>query len=132
MSLSLRGRSLLCFTLFLGLLLAPTLPALSARPTAPRLLPQKTLLYLRVNNVVDLIDRFKETSMGQITQDAKIRPLIEQLYGDALKAFSSVEDEVGLSLEQLLKLPQGEACLALVSSESGTPMLMLLLLCDSF
>lgn len=127
MSLSLRGRSLLCFTLFLGLLLAPTLPALSARPTAPRLLPQKTLLYLRVNNVVDLIDRFKETSMGQITQDAKIRPLIEQLYGDALKAFSSVEDEVGLSLEQLLKLPQGEACLALVSSESGTPMLMLLL-----
>ena len=127
MSLSLRGRSLVYITLLLGVLLGSALPSLAARPTAPRLLPQKTLLYVRVNDVIELIDRFQETSVGQITQDAKIRPLIQQLYGDALKAFGSVEDEVGLSLEQLLKLPQGEACLALVSSESGQPMLMLLL-----
>ncbi|MFP6672648.1 MAG: hypothetical protein VB857_14655 [Pirellulaceae bacterium] len=127
MSFHVRTRSLVCFTLLLGFLTGLTVPAIAARPTAPRLLPQTTLLYVRVNNVVELIDRFKETSMGQITQDPKIRPLIEQLYGDALKAFSSVEEEVGLSLEQLLKLPQGEACLALVSSETGLPMLTLLL-----
>lgn len=127
MFLSLRSRLFFCYTLLLVLLFGPALSALAARPTAPRLLPQTTLLYIRVNNVVELIDRFQETSIGQIAQDAKIRPLIEQLYGDALKAFSSVEEEVGLSLEQLLKLPQGEACLALVSSETGQPMLTLLL-----
>lgn len=67
MSFHVRTRSLVCFTLLLGFLTGLPVPALAARPTAPRLLPQTTLLYVRVNNVVELIDRFKETSMGQIT-----------------------------------------------------------------
>jgi len=127
MSLRIRSRLLLCYPLLLAILCGPSLSALAARPTAPRLLPQTTLLYVRVNNVIELIDRFQETSIGQIAQDAKIRPLVQQLYGEALDAFSSVEEEVGLSLQQLLKLPKGEACVALVSSEAGTPMLTLML-----
>ena len=66
MSLRIRSRLLLCYPLLLAILCGPSLSALAARPTAPRLLPQTTLLYVRVNNVIELIDRFQETSIGQI------------------------------------------------------------------
>ena len=72
MSLRIRSRVLLCYPLLLALLCGPSLSMLAARPTAPRLLPQNTLLYVRVNNVLELIDRFQETSIGQIAQDPKI------------------------------------------------------------
>ena len=110
-----------------GILSTLGLPLLAARPSAPKLLPQTTLAYLRVGNSTELVERFKETSIGQITQDETIRPLLEQLYGEALTAFVAIEDELGLSLDELLKLPQGEACIALVSSETGTPMLMIMI-----
>src|SRR5262245_5352931 len=68
------------------------------RPSAPRLLPEKTLAYFRVTDTPTLVDRFQQTSLGRIVQDEKVRPLVSQLYGSVENAWKQIEDRVGLPL----------------------------------
>ena len=107
--------------------LAGLVPAVFAqRPSAPRLLPDDTLAYVRVENVPELVERFQETSMGRITSDEQVQPFVGHLYQSALNAFSQIEERVGLSLGELLEIPQGELCVAIVAPDEGRPELVLL------
>ena len=116
-----------------ALLIATVLaPAVSAeRPAGPSLLPDRTMAYLRVHDTREFAEKFKETGFGQLLDDNSIRPLIQQLYGSASEAFSQIEDQVGASLTQLLEIPQGEFCIALVDpgvyEEAGGPVVVIIL-----
>lgn len=112
---------ILAFLVGTAALFAAAQAARADRPAAPKLLPEETLAYVRIADVHELVEKFRETSVGQISQDKQINPLIRQLYGSAADAFRDVEDRVGLSLDQLLALPQGEICLALVTPPQGRP-----------
>lgn len=100
--------------------------AAGQRLSAPRLLPESTVGFIRVANARELADRFADTAMGRITSDAQIQPLVAHLYGSLLDAFQQLEDRVGTSLDDLLAIPQGEVCLALVLPEEGQPALTLI------
>jgi len=104
-----------------GILVSPARSAESERPTAPYLLPNETLAYVRVADTPELADRFKQTAIGRILQDQQIRPLISQLYESLVEAFREAEEAIGLSLDQILSIPQGELCVALVGPEEGVP-----------
>jgi hypothetical protein len=97
------------------------------RPAAPYLLPEETLVYVRVADSRDLAAQFQETAIGRMLQDEELKPLLKHLYGSAVDAFTEIEEQVGLSLPALLEIPQGEACLAVVASENGPPAVILLL-----
>ena len=97
------------------------------RPTAPHLLPESTLAYVRVASVPEVVEKFRETAMGKITTDPQVSPLISDLYASALRAFEQIEDRVGIPLDELLTIPQGELCVALVAPEEGRPEVMALL-----
>ena len=97
------------------------------RPAAPHLLPDNTLAYFRITSVPDLLTRTGETSSGRMWADPQLKPLVGQLYQAAAEAYQMVEDRVGLPLEKLLAIPQGEFCLAIVASEEGQPQLVALL-----
>ncbi len=97
------------------------------RPSAPKLLPKKTLAYVRVADSRDLVERFKQTSMGRLGQDEKIKPLVMQLYGSAVQAFEQVQDQLGVTLDEVLSIPQGEVCVALVGREDGEPAVFILM-----
>lgn len=84
------------------------------RPDATRLLPENTLLFIRLPDAVETVSLFQETALGRISQDPAMKPLISQLYGAATEALRNMEDEIGVSLDDLLSIPQGEACFALV------------------
>lgn len=102
------------FALFLGQ------QHLSAeRPSATKLLPDSTVAFVHVADAEELVEKFKETSVGRIGRDEQIRPLVGQLYGSANEAFLEVQDQVGLSLDELLSLPQGEMFFAAVAPERG-------------
>jgi len=101
------------------LALLPTALAAADRPTAPHLLPKDTLAYVRVADTPELVDRFKETAIGRIFQDEQVRPLVSQLYESAIELFREAEEKIGLSLDQLLLIPQGEICAAVVAPEKG-------------
>lgn len=112
--------------LVLGLL-GPRPLLATVRPLAPQLLPKQTLAYLRIRDAKQLAERFNETALGRMSQEEKIRPLIAQLYGSAAEAFTQVEDEVGVPLEDILKLPQGEIVVSLVAPPEGRPALVTLI-----
>ena len=87
------------------------------RPSAPQLLPSDTVAYVRINDVQDMVEKFQETSIGRLTNDDQILPLLRGLYGSAAEAFSRVEDRVGNSLDELLTIPQGEMSIAMVAPD---------------
>ncbi|MCH7726618.1 MAG: hypothetical protein IH991_09090 [Planctomycetes bacterium] len=97
------------------------------RPIAPKLLPENTLVFVRVASAPELVEKFKETSIGKIGQNEKIKPLIGQLYGSAAEAFTQIQDQIGVSLDELLALPQGEVCVAIVEREGSQPTLVAIL-----
>jgi hypothetical protein len=103
-----------------------TCPAWAERPSAAKLLPARTVGYLRIANAPDLVQKFRETSMGKLSQDEQVRPILSQLYGSATDAFGRIQEQIGLSLEELLKIPQGEMAIALVAPEDDVPAWMIL------
>lgn len=96
------------------------------RPDAARLLPDNTVLYVHVPDAQDLVTKFQETAIGRITQDPGMKPLVSKLYGSAIEAFQQAEEQIGASLNDLLSIPQGEMCLALVAPEQASPALVFL------
>lgn len=91
------------------------------RPSAPELLPEDTLFYIRISNISETYEKFQETGIARMFLDPQIKPLVDQLYGEALSAFTVVEDEIGLSLSDILSIPQGELCLAVIAQSQGQP-----------
>ena len=101
--------------------------ASAERPSAAKLLPASTVAYFRIADAPDLVEKFRQTAIGRLAQDEKVRPLIAQLYGSAAEAFVQVEQQIGLSLDELLRIPQGEAAVALVAPEDDVPALVVLI-----
>jgi len=96
-------------------------PALAARPSAAKLLPEDTVVLLSIADVPELAERFMNTSMGRMSQDAQLKPLVKHLYGSLAELVTGFQDQIGLSLPELLAIPQGELALAAVAPENGRP-----------
>jgi hypothetical protein len=102
-------RKAICFGCFaVGLILASASMASAARATAPRLLPRETFFYARVADVPQSIERFKETALGRIANDPQMRPLVSDIYATIKDALAQVQERIGMSLDELLAIPQGE------------------------
>lgn len=101
--------------------------AQAVRPTAPELLPESTVALVRIADVPQMVQRLRQTAWFQMIQDPQMKPLVGQLYRSLTDTFTRVQDQLGLSLEQLAAIPQGEVCLALVWPEAQEPALMAVL-----
>ena len=98
------------------------------RPVAPKLLPDRTVGLLRIRNYPETRTKFGETAMGRMLSDEEIGPLVSSLYEQLQELYSRVEDRVGVPLEKLRSLPQGEIWLAAVPpANEGTMGLALLI-----
>ncbi len=98
-----------------------------ARPPATRLLPDKTVVYAGVRNVPDLSRRFMNTSLGRMSDDPQVRPLVKYLYGSVADLVAKFQDRIDLGLNDLLSLPQGELAVAVVAPDEQPPALVVLL-----
>lgn len=87
----------------------------TSRPSAEDLFPETTVLYLQIQNIRDLAEDFNQSNMGHLLRHEKIAPLTEELWGQAKEAYAQVQDEVGISLEDIQSLPTGEICFAAVA-----------------
>jgi hypothetical protein len=88
------------------------------------LLPEQTLAYARIANMPELREKFRQTATGRMAQDEQLKPLLGQLWKSAVDAFKQVEERVGAPLDELLAIPQGEVCIALVAPDDGRPELI--------
>jgi hypothetical protein len=107
--------------------IAGVLPAEAARPPAAKLLPENTIAMLSIADVRDLVARFQNTATGKMSQDPQLKPFIQRVYGAANEAMAEAKDRIGLSLPELLDLPQGELTVALVAPEGARPEVVALL-----
>jgi len=97
------------------------------RPSAERLLPDHTVAMLSVPSVPQLTERFLNSAIGKMSQDPQLRPVMAALYGSLSDLVGEAKDRVGLSLGEMLALPQGEVTVALVAPPDRPPALIVVL-----
>lgn len=98
-----------------------------ARPTAMELFPKETLAFARVAHFRELLEKLKDSSMGRMLQDPNLKPLVDDLYTSAEEVYADrAEEEVGLSLDELERIPQGEIAFGIVARSSARPTFALL------
>lgn len=74
----------------------------------------------------DLAGRFMNTAVGRMSQDPQLSPLVKQLYGSLADVVAGLRDQIGLSLPEMLAIPQGEFTFALVPYDEGPEAVVLL------
>ena len=92
-----------------------------------RLLPDKTAAFITVNNVPEFCQHFMNTALGQISNDPKLAPFLQQVYGSLGDLVAQVKDRIDLGLSEILALPQGEMTFAVVLSEDESPAIVVLI-----
>ncbi|MCC6125314.1 MAG: hypothetical protein IT426_10155 [Pirellulales bacterium] len=103
------------------LMLKLSSPLFAARPTAARLLPENTVFMVSIPNARELAEKFTNTSLGKILQDPQMKPLVEQIYGSLGELVATAKEQIGLSLSEIVALPQGEITFAVVAPEQSVP-----------
>jgi hypothetical protein len=110
----------------LGLLALIPSAARAERPAAPTLLPETTLAMIRITDVPEMRKRFGGSIGGKLIADPEIAPMVSKLYASLGEWWTDIEDRVGLPLDQLLTIPQGEICVAVVGQAEGPPAIVAL------
>lgn len=105
-------------------------PAFAQRRPAAELLPEETYVYIRAADIREFMAKSEDTAMARMMADPEIAPLMQNLYGMAADEFEQLRDRVGLSLDEVLQIPQGEICFALVRNPDGDQPLAPVLLMD--
>ncbi len=98
--------------------LSPSL-ALAQRPTAPKLFSQKTLLYARVDDTRDLKAKLAQSLGGRLAEDPQLKPIIGSFYSTFANLAQGMQDVVGVNLDELLSIPNGELAIALVPTKTN-------------
>lgn len=98
------------------------------RPTSMKLFPEESLVYVRVANAAEFGERLRQSATGRMIQDPQLRPFVAALYGKAGELYASeVQEKVGVSWDDLKKLPKGEVAFAVVARPEKQPALLLLI-----
>lgn len=84
------------------------------RLTAPKLFPEKTLAYLRIDDVVQLREDLAKSSLGKLGNDDNLKPILSEFYGSLVRNTEQLQDAIGLNLDELLSIPNGEMAVALL------------------
>lgn len=84
------------------------------RASGEKLFPKETLAFFSVSNVPEMKKKWDKTSIGQMLHDAQLQPFLDDVKKKIDEGSKQVEDEIGVSLDALLELPQGELSLAVM------------------
>lgn len=103
-----------------------TTSARADRPTATELFPDATCVMLHVPDAAELGERMQDSALVGLFTDEEVRPVIEQLYGSVSPSLAEFEDQLGMSIEDLLELPLGEIAVGIVGMPGQTPALAVL------
>jgi len=89
-------------------------------PGGPRLMPEKTLAYVRIENADEFRQVLATSATGKMLADPKLKPVAGEIFNTASDLFQQIGDQIGLSLEELLAIPQGQFAVALLPLESSS------------
>ncbi len=118
MPISMRAAVRLALTGGLGLAGICSLATFGLAAEAPeKTHPDSTVLFVKVNNAAGLREAFRQSQFGQLWSDPMLKPFKEDLAGRLDDSSKEMKTKVGVSLRELIELPQGAATLAVVSKD---------------
>jgi hypothetical protein len=103
----------------LGLVAALGLPIQQAQAAAPpeRILPDTTVFMLKLNDAKSFREAFRASQYGQLWNDPALKDFREEL-GHKLADFTkNLNESIGVSVSDLLQLPQGTLALAAIAKD---------------
>lgn len=102
--------------------------AAAERPSAMKLFPEESLVFVRVANASELGEHLQQTAMGRMIHDPQLKPFVEALYGKAEELYAKeAQEKVGISWEDLKKLPKGEVAFGVVARPNKQPAMLLMI-----
>ena len=113
----------------LGLLLVPSAAAAGSFPPSETIFPATTRAWLSIANPKALRAAFDRTEYGQMVKDPVMKPFVESFREQLKSAGKQRLGKLGLTLEDLEKIPGGELAMAAIEPTPG--MLTSLLLVDT-
>jgi hypothetical protein len=122
-----KGNTLL--RVVLGLLLVPSTAAAGSFPPSETIFPATTRAWLSIANPKALQAAFDRTEYGQMVKDPVMKPFVESFREQLKNAGKQRLGKLGLTLEDLEKIPGGELAMAAIEPTPG--MLASLLLVDT-
>ena len=117
------------FTTGLLASLTATLAAAAGFPPSETIFPDTTRAWISVSDFRGFQEQFRGSSYGQLVADPAMKTFIDHLREEISKNGKQRLSKLGLTLEDLEKLPGGELAAAAVESESG--MLATVILVDT-
>ncbi len=111
---SMRAAARIAFLAGAGFLTASTAPA---APPAEQSLPESTYLLIKIPDVSALKDAAGKTQFAQLFGDEAWNPIKEDFKAKLEEANNQLQQKVGLSIVDLLDLPQGQVSIAVVDKK---------------
>jgi len=85
-----------------------------------KLLPEQTVVYVRIPNVQDFARDLKKLSSAEVFQDPAVAAILGQSFGEFESLYdANTEGIIGTPISSILNLPQGELVFAIVATERG-------------
>ncbi len=101
--------------------------AVAERPSAMKLFPEETVVFVRLKNAHEFGEKFQETSLGRMIQDPQLKPFVDSLYGKAGDLYAQhAQEKVGINWEDLKNLPKGEVAFGVIAQDRRRPALLLI------
>jgi hypothetical protein len=110
--------SRLAFAGWLGwaaLFLAAT-PSRAATP-GEKTLPANTAFFFKIENAASLREAVSGSQIGQIIADPALKPIKDEVKGKLEEANKGLKEKLGVTIEQLLELPQGQVFVAAIPKD---------------
>ena len=86
-------------------------------PGAPRLLPEDTFLYARLDSADNFREDLEKSSLGMMFNDPKLKPLATDVFSTFRDVFEQVSKELGVTLDEILAIPEGQVAAALIPGQ---------------
>lgn len=98
------------------------------RPSTEKLLPETTVAFVQIDNFSDMIGKIRESAGGQLWNNEDVAPLVDGMWEEAKLAYDEeAKESVGLELDDLTSLPQGELTFAVIAPRRKNPEFFMLM-----
>jgi hypothetical protein len=102
---------LLCLAQFVA---ASTFSQAADKTAGEVLFPKDTLVFFTISNIPEFKQKWDKCSMGQLLRDPQLKPFLDDVEKKIDESSKQMENEVGVSLTELLELPKGELTIAVI------------------
>ncbi len=96
------------------------------RPATELLLPETTVAFFQIPDFRDTLAKWQEGASGEFFRDENIAPLVERAIDEGRQAYTKIEEDVGLSIDEISSLPGGEMTIAVIAPRRKSPVFMVI------